>query len=136
MQTVEFEPPPAPTVPPGVLGIEETFFDTEGGIEGPGTPAAFPATRAASVEAGAAADRTPFSSSTLAELYLRQGLVQRAVEVYRQLLAEEPDNERARTRLAEITSAPADEHSARRRSLERTIAGLEALLVAVRRRRG
>jgi hypothetical protein len=123
-------------VPPGALGIEETFFDAEGGIEGPGAPSAFPATRAASVEAGVLPDRTPFSSSTLAELYLRQGLVQRAVEVYRQVLAEEPENERARTRLAELTSAPSDEHSARRRSLERTIAGLEALLVAVRRRRG
>ncbi len=118
--------------------VEETFFDAEGGFDGPSAAPAFPAPRAAAAEAGIAPDRTPFSSSTLAELYLRQGLVQRAVEVYRQLLAEEPENERARTRLAELTStvSPADEHAARRRSLERTIAGLEALLAAVRRRRG
>jgi tetratricopeptide (TPR) repeat protein len=78
---------------------------------------------------------TPFSSSTLAELYLKQGLVERAVEVYRQLLAEEPGNERARSRLAEIEAMPpaADARSARRRQLERTIAGLEALLGAVQR---
>ena len=50
---------------------------------------------------------TPFSSSTLAELYFRQGLVDRAVEVYRQVLDEEPGNERARSRLAELESASA-----------------------------
>ena len=48
---------------------------------------------------------TAFSSSTLAELYFQQGLVEHAVEVYRQLLDEAPGNERARARLAEIQSA-------------------------------
>ena len=80
---------------------------------------------------------TPFSSSTLAELYFQQGLVDRAVDVYRQLLEQEPENEKARQRLAELESARppvADERAARRRALERTIAGLEALLAAVQRR--
>jgi tetratricopeptide repeat protein len=79
---------------------------------------------------------TPFPSSTLAELYLKQGLVERAVEVYRQLLAEEPGNQRARARLAGIERMPSPEaaRGARRRALERTIAGLEALLVVVQRR--
>ena len=86
---------------------------------------------------------TPFSSSTLAELYYQQGLVDRAVDVYRQLLEQEPSNERARLRLVELetsgagpTPPPAvpDERAARRRALERTIAGLETLLAAVQRR--
>ena len=87
---------------------------------------------------------TPFSSSTLAELYYQQGLVDRAVDVYRQLLEQEPKNERARLRLVELetsgsapTPPPAavpDERAARRRALERTIAGLETLLAAVQRR--
>jgi lipopolysaccharide biosynthesis regulator YciM len=82
------------------------------------------------------AGATPFSSTTLAELYLKQGLVERAVDVYRQLLAEDPGNERARSRLAEIEQvpSPAAARAARRRELERTIAGLEALLAVVQRR--
>jgi hypothetical protein len=86
---------------------------------------------------------TPFSSSTLAELYYQQGLVDRAVDVYRQLLQQEPSNERARLRLVELEApgatvpepaAPSDERTARRRALERTIAGLETLLAAVQRK--
>ena len=86
---------------------------------------------------------TPFSSSTLAELYYQQGLVDRAVDVYRQLLQQEPTNQRARVRLVELETAGApppepaaavDERTARRRALERTIAGLEALLAAVQRK--
>jgi tetratricopeptide (TPR) repeat protein len=79
----------------------------------------------------------PFSSSTLAELYLRQGLLDRAVDVYRQLVAQEPGNARGRARLAELerAAAPDAERVARRRALERTIARLEELLAAVRRRR-
>lgn len=85
----------------------------------------------------------PFSSSTLAELYLQQGMQERAVEVYRQVLAEDPGNERARTRLAALQSGPAasssapdprDDRAARRRAIERTIAGLERLLQSIRRR--
>jgi tetratricopeptide (TPR) repeat protein len=110
------------------------------------TPAAAPGEEAAVDEAAPPGEPTPFSSSTLAELYLRQGLVDRSVEVYRQLLAAEPDNERARARLAEILGsagavaaeplAPGQEETraARRRALERTIGRLEALLSVVRRR--
>jgi hypothetical protein len=69
--------------------------------------------------------------------------VDRAVDVYRQLLQQEPSNERARLRLVELEApgasapeaAPApDERTARRRALERTIAGLETLLAAVQRK--
>jgi hypothetical protein len=80
----------------------------------------------------------PLASSTLAELYYRQGLADRAIDVYRQLLAEEPGNDKVRERLKQIEAAgqasPQDPREARRRALERTIAGLEALLLALRRR--
>jgi hypothetical protein len=137
-----------PTLPPGALATEETVFEPEAPPE-PGTPAErvpapllaeAPAQEPPPVEPPPAPDEpapaagTPFSSSTLAELYLKQGLVERAVEVYRQLLVEEPANERARSRLADIErTASNDGRAARRRRLERTIAGLEALLAAVQR---
>ena len=128
--------PPPPTLPMGALTVEETVFEAEGGPEGGGEgPASVAAGGAWAVDA-AAEEATPFSSSTLAELYFRQGLVETAVEVYRQVLADEPENERARTRLDEITSAlPLDERAAGRRQLERTIAGLEGILAALRKRR-
>ncbi|HXY39663.1 MAG TPA: tetratricopeptide repeat protein, partial [Vicinamibacteria bacterium] len=47
----------------------------------------------------------PFSSSTLAELYLRQGLSAQALEVYRRVVAREPGNARARQRVAEIEAS-------------------------------
>lgn len=46
-------------------------------------------------------------TNTLAELYLRQGLVDKAMEVYRAMLRVDPGNERARRRLQELAGAPA-----------------------------
>jgi hypothetical protein len=120
-----------------VVAAEETVFEAEAPPAPPSAPAEEPAgaaTRAAGEVTSPAG--TPFSSSTLAELYLRQGLVDRAVEIYRQVVTEEPRNERARARLAEIESArPTSEaRAARRAALERMIAGLEALLAVVRGR--
>ena len=82
--------------------------------------------------------RGGLSSSTLAELYLRQGLTERAREVYRQVLAEDPGNERARAGLHDLDAAvalggPVAERAARRAALQRTIEALEAMLAAVRR---
>jgi Tfp pilus assembly protein PilF len=109
----------------------------------PGEPSTAPATDPESA---------PLSSATLAELYLQQGLLERAVEVYRQVLQHEPSNSRARARLDEVQalataaaselpaasgerSAPVgDENDARRRALERAIARLEAFLDVVQRR--
>jgi thioredoxin-like negative regulator of GroEL len=86
----------------------------------------------------------------LAELYFQQGLLKRALEVYHEVLQEEPDNDKARARLAEIQAemeaaasnaragvgdGEPDEGGARRRALERTIEKLEALLAIVRARR-
>jgi tetratricopeptide (TPR) repeat protein len=125
----------APTLPPGAVAAEETVFEAEAAPEPveASRPAPPPASTPEDAATGAAA---PFSSSTLAELYFRQGLVDRALEVYRQVLDEEPGNERARSRLAELEKAlpPAGARAARRAALERTIAGLEALLVVLQRR--
>ncbi|HVO10526.1 MAG TPA: tetratricopeptide repeat protein [Vicinamibacteria bacterium] len=111
-------PPPAPAGPPAVAA-------------GAG-PSPSPPAMAAEASGGTAA---PFSSSTLAELYLRQGLSAQALEVYRRVVAEDPGNERARRRIAEIEGSLAgDAVQARRRAIERAIAELEALLGVIRRR--
>ena len=58
-----------------------------------------------------AVNRSPagdaFQTSTLADLYLRQGLVDRAIEVYRAMLRVDPGNRRAQQRLAEIEAGAA-----------------------------
>ncbi len=86
-------------------------------------------------------------SSTLAELYFSQGVTGKAIEVYRQVLLREPENERARLRLAELersepgppvepTAAPPltrDSGLGRRAVIQRTIGQLEAMLTAVRK---
>ena len=125
--------------PKTLPGVSSTEAPGERAGKPPSRPAAAlepqPAPRQPAAE-GPSASTTPFSSSTLAELYFQQGLVERARDVYRQLLEQEPDNEKARHRLSELEhAAPAmDERAARRHALERTIAGLTTLLGAVRRR--
>jgi tetratricopeptide (TPR) repeat protein len=139
-----------PTLPPGRVtrgmsaadaGPAEAFGSRPG--EGDEPPVGAPAARPIP-----GAESAPLSSATLAELYFEQGLLERAVEVYRQVLQEEPGNAGARRRLAEIEklvirgaaelSVPApelgDDPAARRRALERTIERLEGLLEVVRRR--
>jgi tetratricopeptide (TPR) repeat protein len=87
------------------------------------------------------------ASSTLAELYFSQGVTGKAIEVYRQVLLREPENERARLRLAELErsepappleaatapSATRDSGVGRRAVIQRTIGQLEAMLTAVRK---
>jgi pentatricopeptide repeat protein len=98
-------------------------------------------------------------SATLAELYFKQGFPEKALEVYRQLVEREPDNDRLRRRLAELqdvgpapvsvpvadrapASIPAEPVEAassapspasRRVALERTIAKLEGMLAAIKK---
>ena len=81
-------------------------------------------------------------SATLAELYFKQGFAEKAVEVYRQLIEREPENDRLRRRLAElqaprIAPAPAShsgtDQASRRVALERTIAKLEGMLAAIKK---
>ena len=45
------------------------------------------------------------ATNTLAEIYLRQGLVDRAVAVYENMLRADPDNQAVRRRIAEIEGA-------------------------------
>jgi hypothetical protein len=110
--------PPPPSVPPEALAALETVLEAAASPEEATTP--------------------PLASSTLAELYYRQGLTDRAIDVYRQLLAAEPGNDKVRDRLAQLEAggqaSPQDPREARRRVLERTIAGLEALLAALVRK--
>jgi tetratricopeptide (TPR) repeat protein len=74
------------------------------------------------------------ASPTLAELYLNQGFVDKAVEVYEELVQRDPDNEKAAQRLAELRAqASRDPVAARRRQVEHTIARLEGFLAAVKR---
>jgi hypothetical protein len=126
-----------PKTLPGVPSTTEAVGERAG--RPPSKPVAAPPAQEAPRDPagdGPGASPTPFSSSTLAELYFQQGLVDRAVDVYRQLVEQEPDNERARRRLGELEQAApvADDRAARRHALERTIAGLTILLGAVRRR--
>jgi hypothetical protein len=118
------EETPAPAPPQEPIAAEETVFEEATGPEQATGPEE--------------ATTPPLASSTLAELYYRQGLADRAIDVYRQLLAEEPGNDKVRDRLAQIEAggqaSVLDPREARRRALERTIAGLEALLLALRRR--
>ena len=62
-------------------------------------------------------------TNTLAELYLGQGLVDRAVEVYRSMLRVDPGNVRARRRLGELTAGSGEEN-------ERTVGQEDAPIAA------
>jgi tetratricopeptide (TPR) repeat protein len=91
---------------------------------------------------------SPIASSTLAELYLDQGAPDKALEVYRQILRQEPGNTRIETRVRELErfvggvaeatdlargAAPGSVQKPRREALERTIGRLETLLAALKR---
>jgi pentatricopeptide repeat protein len=52
-----------------------------------------------------AAQRDALETNTLAELYVKQGLPDRAIDVYRSMLRVEPGNAAARRRLAELEAA-------------------------------
>jgi hypothetical protein len=52
-------------------------------------------------------DSEPVHTRTLAELYVRQGFTDRALDVYRHLLEREPDSQDLRDRIAQIESGEA-----------------------------
>ncbi len=112
--------PPPPAEAPASAGFA---FEADLADEAPAASPSPPAE-------GAPGDES-LASATLAELYFTQGMTQRAVEVYRQVLAREPGNPQARARLAELEGREGDAAERKRR----TIARLEALLAAVARRR-
>jgi pentatricopeptide repeat protein len=68
-------------------------------------PAAVAAVPTPAAATSAAAKRDALETNTLAELYVKQGLPDRAIEVYRSMLRVEPGNAAARRRLAELESA-------------------------------
>jgi len=145
-------PAPALAPPPAEVEAVEPLFEAEPMAAEPVLPE--PMTAEPLVEAGPSPaapepELTPsggqapgapeIASPTLAELYYGQGFKEQAVEVYRQCLAREPGNERARERLAAITAelrsegpaASVDPRDARRHAIQRTIERLEGLLAAV-----
>jgi tetratricopeptide (TPR) repeat protein len=139
-------PPPAPAVaspPVPAMASPPVPAAAPPSVPRSATPPAPPAPPVVVPETAA------LSSSTLAELYFRQGFVDKAIEVYQQLLQREPENERSRARLGELrallapsvpptvvppaAAAAEDERTTRRRAIESAIARLEDLLVTIRR---
>ncbi|HYS77700.1 MAG TPA: tetratricopeptide repeat protein [Candidatus Dormibacteraeota bacterium] len=70
-------------------------------VAAPGGPSPAPGNGAPEAEE---ADDDALQTNTLAELYLRQGLVDRAIEVYRGMLRVDPGNHKAARRLSELLS--------------------------------
>jgi tetratricopeptide (TPR) repeat protein len=71
------------------------------------TPADAPAPLAEPAHAPAAADDALIPTATLAEIYLKQGLLDQAIRVYREILRLEPGNATALRRLRELCPPPA-----------------------------
>ncbi|RII27205.1 MAG: hypothetical protein CXR31_08110 [Geobacter sp.] len=72
-----------------------------------------------SLNTGNEPPRDPLSTATLAELYVSQGFLRRALTIYRELIETEPDNEELKARMFEIKEAiDRDQQSARDHALE------------------
>jgi tetratricopeptide (TPR) repeat protein len=56
-------------------------------------------------EVPAAAGPVPLTTVTMAELYVQQGFIERAMGIYREILADDPNHATARQRLAELGSS-------------------------------
>jgi len=92
--------------------------------------------------APAAMPQDALATNTLAEIYFRQGLVDRAVAVYENMLRADPDNQAVRRRISELLGTePSDPESGAAPAREtlredprrRVIRGLENWLIGVRR---
>ena len=80
-----------PELPPSVIAAEAELL------------AADETEEAASVkEAALSAPAAPFVTATMAELFVRQGFREQALDVYRQLLASNPSDEGIRARIAQL----------------------------------
>jgi tetratricopeptide (TPR) repeat protein len=93
---------------------------------------------------GVSAGQDALATNTLAEIYYRQGLVERAVAVYENMLRADPDNQAVRRRISEIfggdTATPAPQAVAQTRgasppedSRRRVIRELQNWLIGVQR---
>jgi tetratricopeptide (TPR) repeat protein len=126
----------------------------------PAAPLAAEKAPPSGLPAAPAAGPSTLTSPTLGELYFNQGFTDKAIEVYRELSAREPGNERLSARLRELeklqralgggepaagpvradeappapTPMAAESAAAeRRKAIERTIVRLEGLLSAIRK---
>lgn len=109
------EPPPRPPAPvaaasaplPGAALRRPTAppagaaSAAERAAPGPG-PAPVAARPAPEAAPSARAPRDSVSTQTLAELYVRQGFIDRAIEVYRRMLSHDPSNAEIGRRLSEL----------------------------------
>jgi hypothetical protein len=102
-----------PELPPAVIAAEAELMDLGDPIPAPAhavssEPAPPPAPPQAAPAPPAPATQAPFVTETMAELFLRQGFRDQALEVYRQLHAANPGDERLGRLVAELQpSAPA-----------------------------
>jgi len=86
-------PVPPPALVPAAPASEEPSFEyRQEDLE----------TTSRAGESGAVDQGDALQTNTLAELYLRQGMVDKAVQVYREMLRVDPRNDRARLRLREL----------------------------------
>ena len=106
---------PPVDIPPEVIAAEAELIDAREGFDLPTEPAPAPRSSAGSaVEAESSAEAVapptpprvtpsqPFVTETMAELYMKQGFREQALDVYKLLLAASPENERLKERVAEL----------------------------------
>jgi tetratricopeptide (TPR) repeat protein len=86
---------PPVDIPPEVIAAEAELIDAREAIELPPPPSAPPPPPRVTPS-------QPFVTETMAELYMKQGFREQALDVYKLLLAASPDNPRLRDRVAEL----------------------------------
>jgi tetratricopeptide (TPR) repeat protein len=93
----------------------------------------------AEVVAPAPAEEQPISTATIAEIYIRQGFLQRALKVYRDLLEADPHNEEIRQKLValkrQLEAPPAPEAPEAADAGAATLEVLNRWLDSIRHRR-
>lgn len=110
MDRVPVSPAPVPLAPsrPADPAVDFQAGDLDGAGLMPAGPAESPAGPWSAPASGdfededAGAGDDALHTNTLAELYLRQGLVDKAVDVYRSMLRVDPENQKAARRLADL----------------------------------
>lgn len=85
------------------------------------------------VEEMAAPESGPLATPTLAEIYLQQGLMQKAIEVYREILKGDPGNLEVILRLSELEPKPVPSPDPAAMLAARKVEALSGWLTAIRR---
>jgi tetratricopeptide (TPR) repeat protein len=75
---------------------------------------------------------TPFATTTIAELYVKQGLIEKAINVYHTLVTQQPDNDVIAARLNELMTQSVEKSTDDSTSVE---AKLESWISSIQRRR-